>query len=149
MKRPSTATAAPPLIAPGSHVSLSFNVPFASQLAGPEPEDIIYASPGATARWTHPEKTAGDAPPHKLPVHVQNVENLRNMCKEITERYEGQIVATVVSSESKPANGVQKRVQVTNVCLSGPVEIVHQMRGKILTSTPIAMVCHCSASSLH
>jgi hypothetical protein len=141
MKRPSTGGAAPPSIQPGSQVTCSFNVPFASQLTGPDPAEVIYASPGAMARWTHPDGTAPDTPPHKLPVHVQNVENLRNMCKNMTEQSEGQLVATVVSSESKPVNGVQKRAQVTNVCLSGQVELVRQMRRQILNNIPIAMVC--------
>lgn len=147
MKRPSTATSAPPPIAPGSPVSLSFNVPFASQLAGPEPEDIIYASPGAMNRWTHPEKTAADAPPHKLPIHVQNVENLRNLCRDITDSSDGKVVAAVVSTESKPTiPGSQKRTQVTNVCLSGALEVVHQLRCNLLNATPIAMVGRCIAS---
>lgn len=144
IKRPSTATAAPPVIQPGTQVNLSFNVPFSSNLAGPDVDDIMYASPGATARWTHPEGTAEATPPHKLPVHAQNVENLRNSCKEVTETSEGRVVATVVSAESKPLPGLQRgplRALVTNVCLSGELEVVNQMRCKILNSTPISMVC--------
>jgi hypothetical protein len=144
IKRPSTANAPPPVIPPGTQVNLSFNVPFASNLAGPDVDDIMYASPGAKARWTHPEATAEGTPPHKLPVHAQNVENLRNSCREVTESSEGRVAATVVSAESKPLPGLQRgplRALVTNVCLSGELEVVNQMRCKILNSTPISLAC--------
>jgi hypothetical protein len=143
LKRPSTANAAPPVIQPGSQVHLSFNIPFASNLAGPEIDDIIYASPGAKARWSHPEGAAVDAPVHKLPVHTENVDNLRAMCREVSEQTEGRVAATVVSAESKPLPGLQRgplRALVSNVCLSGELELVHQMRCKILNSTPISLV---------
>jgi hypothetical protein len=143
MKRPSTATAPQPVIPPGTQVNLSFNVPFASNLAGPDVDDIIYASPGAKARWTHPEGTAEGTPTHRLPVHAQNVENLRSMCKEITDQNEGRVVATVVASELKALPGLHrgpKKTLVTNVCLSGEVEMVSTIRCRILNSTPISMV---------
>ncbi|KAF2262164.1 hypothetical protein CC78DRAFT_468652 [Lojkania enalia] len=142
IKRPSTASAAPPVIPPGTQVNLSFNVPFSSNLAGPDVDDIIFASPGATARWTHPEGTAESLPPHKLPVHAQNVENLRTACREVTEQTDGRVSATVVSAESKPLPGLQRgplRALVTNVCLSGELEAVNQMRCKILNNTPISL----------
>ncbi|KAF2279214.1 uncharacterized protein EI97DRAFT_412044 [Westerdykella ornata] len=145
MKRPSTASAPSgpsAAIPPGTHVNLSFNVPFSSNLAGPDVEDIIWASPGAQARWTHPEGTPDNTPIHKLPVHAQNVENLRLMCRDLTEASDGRIVATVVSAESKPLPGLQRgplRALVTNVCLSGEVELVNQTRSRILATNPIAM----------
>ncbi|KAL1608060.1 hypothetical protein SLS60_002999 [Paraconiothyrium brasiliense] len=142
IKRPSTATSAPPVIPPGTQVNLSFNVPFASNLAGPDVDDIMYASPGAKARWTFPEGTAEGTPVHKLPVHAQNVENLRIMCREVQEQTEGRVAAVVVSAESKPLPGLQRgplRALVTNVCLSGELEIVNQMRCKVLNSTPISL----------
>ncbi|KAF2245547.1 hypothetical protein BU26DRAFT_521973 [Trematosphaeria pertusa] len=142
IKRPSTATAAPPVIPPGTQVNLSFNVPFSSNLAGPDVDDIMYASPGAKARWAHPEGTAEGTPAHKLPVHVQNVENLRVLCREVSEQTDGRVAATVVSAESKPLPGLQRgplRALVTNVCLSGELEVVNQMRCKILNSTPISL----------
>ncbi|KAF2732141.1 hypothetical protein EJ04DRAFT_441596 [Polyplosphaeria fusca] len=142
IKRPSTASAAPPVIPPGTQVNLSFNVPFSSNLAGPDVNEIMYASPGAKARWTHPEGAAEGMPPHKLPVHAQNVDNLRNMCREVTEQTDGRVAATVVSAESKPLPGLQRgplRALVTNVCLSGELEAVNQMRCKLLNSTPISL----------
>jgi hypothetical protein len=143
VKRPVTAAAPPPVIPPGTQVNLSFNVPFASNLAGPDIDDIMYASPGAKARWSHPDGTAEGSPTHKLPVHAQNVENLRGLCREVSEQTEGRVAATVVSAESKPLPGLQRgplRALVTNVCLSGELEIVNKMRCTILNSTPISLV---------
>lgn len=143
IKRPSTATSAPPVIPPGTQVNLSFNVPFSSNLAGPDPDDIMWASPGAKARWTMPDGTAEATPTHKLPVHAQNVDNLRALCRDVSEQTEGRVSATVVSAESKPLPGLQRgplRALVTNVCLSGELEIVNSMRCKILNSTPISLV---------
>jgi hypothetical protein len=143
IKRPSTATSAPPVIPPGTQINQSFNVPFSSNLAGPDPDDIMWASPGAKARWTFPEGTAEGTPTHKLPVHAQNVDNLRALCREVGEQTDGRVAATVVSAESKPLPGLQRgplRALVTNVCLSGELEIVNSMRCKILNSTPISLV---------
>ncbi|KAI2475446.1 kh domain protein [Pyrenophora tritici-repentis] len=143
IKRPSTATtSAPPVIAPGTQVNLSFNVPFSSNLQGPDPDDIMWASPGAKARWTHAEGTAEGTPTHKLPVHAQNVDKLRNLCREVSEQTDGRVSAVVTSAESKPLPGLQRgplRALVTNVCLSGELEIVNSMRCRILNSTPISL----------
>lgn len=149
IKRPATATSAPPVIPPGTQINQSFNVPFSSNLAGPDPDDIMWASPGAKARWTFPEGqgsaegTPTPTPTHKLPVHAQNVDNLRALCREVGEQTDGRVAATVVSAESKPLPGLQRgplRALVTNVCLSGELEIVNSMRCKILNSTPISLV---------
>ena len=118
-------------------------MPFSSNLAGPDPDDNMWASPGAKARWTHPEGTADATPTHKLPVHAQNVDNLRNLCREVSEQTEGRVSANVTSAESKPLPGLQRgplRALVTNVCLSGELEIVNSMRCRILNSTPISLV---------
>jgi len=137
-KRPSSAPS-------NAQVNLSFNVPFSSSLTGPDMDDIMWASPGATARWTHPEGTAEATPTHKLPVHAQNVDNLRNLCREVSEQTEGRVQATVTSAESKPLPGLQRgplRALVTNVCLSGESETVNAMRCQVLNSTPISLVRH-------
>lgn len=142
MKRPSAASASP-AIPPGSHANVSFNVPFASQLTGPDAPDVLYASPGAFARWTHPEGTPEDTPNHRLPVHAQNVENLRSMCRSIGESSDGRITASVISSEPKPLPGLQRGplgALVTNVCLSGDYETVTKIRGNILKESPISLV---------
>ena len=43
---------------PGGHlVNISFNVPFNSNLPGPDKEDVLYSSLGAFQKWTHPDGT--------------------------------------------------------------------------------------------
>lgn len=144
VKRPSNAAAVTPTITPGTWVNLSFNVPFASNLAGPDADDVIYASPGAFARWVRQEEAPDGAlppPTHTLPVHVANVENLRALCKHLSASTNGQLEATVVSSEPKPLPGLQRvTTLVTNVCLSGEAEQVRQTRCQILNETPISLV---------
>src|SRR5262249_35017646 len=67
------------------NVTLSFNVPFNHRLAGPKPEDIIYATPGAFARWTHPQDPSRQEPPeiHDLPIHRQNVAQLQALLQQM------------------------------------------------------------------
>jgi hypothetical protein len=131
---------------PGHLVNLSFNIPFASNLSGPDPDSVIYASPGAYARWTHPQNSTNPdslPPNHELPVHARNVDNLRSLCKVITEASSGQIQATVTSAKPKPVPGMQRgplNTLVTNVCLSGDSDLVYKMRAKILNETPITLV---------
>jgi hypothetical protein len=126
-----------PILSPtsgDSTIHYSFNVPFASDLAGPNTEDILYATPGAVLRWTHPEDAPDDVPIHELPVHAQHVMNLRKLCKDLTSG-PLPIEAYVKSSEPKRVKG-----QVTNVCLSGSPELVHKSRETILNDTPLALV---------
>ncbi|KAF2760628.1 KH domain-containing protein [Pseudovirgaria hyperparasitica] len=133
-----------PAVSPGTPVTLSFNVPFNSNLAGPEPDDIIYSSPGAFRRWTHPEGTPEDTPNHRLPVHIENIDALRSLCKEIADSSDGRIQATVLSSEPKPLPGFQRgplRTSITNVCISAEVELAQSIRGRIMTQTPISLQC--------
>jgi hypothetical protein len=127
-----------------STVHLSFNVPFSSNLAGPDGDDILHASPAALERWLHPEGTPEDTPTHKLPVHVQNVEALRKLCRDMCEGNESRhLEAAVTSSEPKTLPSLHQRPLkglITNVCLSGDRDIVQRMRGKILTETPVELV---------
>lgn len=128
---------ASPILSPTSAdtpIHYSFNVPFASDLAGPNVEDILYATKGAVERWTHPADAPDDVPIHELPVHAQNVTNLRKLCKDLTGG-PLPIEAYVKSSEPKRVKG-----QVTNVCLSGSPELVHKSRETILNDTPLALV---------
>ncbi|KAL9092123.1 MAG: hypothetical protein Q9165_004556 [Trypethelium subeluteriae] len=144
VKRSLGSSTLSPAPSPGSTINLSFNVPFASNLAGPEVDDIIHASPGAFARWTHPDGTAEGTPNHKLPVHVNNVETLRALCRQISDSSNGTLQATVTSSEPKPIPGVPRaplKTLVTNVCLSGEFELVNKCRGRILNDTPISLRC--------
>lgn len=98
-------------------IHYSFNVPFASDLAGPDTEEILHATTDAVIRWTHPEDAPDDVPVYELPVHAQNLAALRKMCKEITQSALP-IEAYVLSTVPKNARG-----QVTTVCLSGNPEI--------------------------
>jgi hypothetical protein len=125
-----------PILSPTeqSHIHYSFNVPFSSELAGPNTEDILYATNGAVLRWTHPEDAPDDVPIYELPVHAQNVMNLRKMCKELSTG-PLPVEAHVKSSEPKRVKG-----QVTNVCLSGSPELVHKSRETILNEIPLALV---------
>lgn len=141
--RPEIAALPRPAASSTGPRNLAFNVPFSSNLAGPEPEDVIHATPGSFTKWTHPEGTSEGTPNHKLPVHAQNVETLRTMCKTITEQSEGRLIATVTSAEPRPIPGLQvgtARSLVTTVCLSGDPQLVGRMRGRILNDTPIALV---------
>ena len=130
-------------------VNLSFNVPFASNLPGPDVEEILHASPKAVERWTFPEGTEEGTPIHKLPVHHGNVEQLRRQCRVMAEGTQGRVEATVTSSEPKPIPALQRspaKGLVTNVCVSGDADIVHKTRAKLLNETPIALVS-CTHSS--
>ncbi|CAG8961134.1 hypothetical protein HYFRA_00002677 [Hymenoscyphus fraxineus] len=129
---------ASPILSPtreDTHIHYSFNVPFSSDLAGPNTEDILYATNGAVLRWTHPEDAPDDVPVHKLPVHKQNEDNLRKLCEEIT--------ASPLTVEAYVRIAEPRRVkgQVTNVCLAGSPELVHKSRETILNDTPLALRC--------
>ncbi|CAL3965414.1 unnamed protein product [Diplocarpon coronariae] len=133
-----TLNGASPVLSPTqaeTPIHYSFNVPFASDLAGPNIEDILYATKGAVERWTHPSDAPDNVPIHELPVHAQNVSNLRQLCKELTSG-PLPIEAHVKSSEPKRVRG-----QVTNVCLSGSPDLVHKSRETILNDTPLALRC--------
>lgn len=143
MKRPMGPTPMSPMTASDAVVHLSFNVPFSSSLPGPDANEILHASPDALQRWTFPDGTDPTSPTYKLPVHINNVESLRRLCKIVSETSGGRVEAAVTSSEPKAAAALQRRPLkglVTNVCISGDAETVHKMRAKILNETPIALV---------
>jgi hypothetical protein len=115
-------------------IHYSFNVPFASDLAGPNTEDIVHATTDAVLRWTHAADAPDDVQVHELPVHGQNLASLGRLCRDLSIG-PLPIEAHVVSSY--PKNG---RGQVTTVCLSGSPELVHKSRETILNEIPISMV---------
>jgi len=133
------ATQGPPPIAappvPDGPIHYSFNVPFASDLAGPNTEDILHATTDAVLRWTHPEEAPDDVPVHELPVHAMNLAQLRQLCREITSNTLP-IEAHVLSTTPKNVNG-----QVTTVCLSGAPDLVQQTRETVLNHTPLSLRC--------
>lgn len=143
IKRPIVSSPMSPQTPVDSTVNLSFNVPFSSNLTGPDVEEILHASPEALRRWTFPSGTEEGTPTHKLPVHANNVEQLRRLCKILSDGAVARVEATVTSSEAKPIPTLQQRPLkglVTNVCVSGDADMVHKMRAKILNETPIALV---------
>lgn len=133
-----TGHGTPPILSPtvggDQTIYYSFNVPFASDVAGPNTEDIVYASPGSVLRWTHSEDAPDDVKVHELPVHAKHVADLKRLCRDISNG-PLPIEAHVKSSEPQRVRG-----QVTNVCLSGSPEMVHQTRETIFKQTPLALV---------
>ncbi len=112
----------------------SFNVPFASDLAGPDTEDILHATTDAVLRWTHPEDAPDDVPVHDLPIHAQNLANLGKLCNDISVsplEIEAHVITAV------PTNGSS---QVTTVCLVGVPDLVYRTRETILNETPLSLV---------
>lgn len=143
MKRPIGPTPVSPMTPSDAVVHLSFNVPFSSSLPGPDPDEILHATPDALQRWTFPERTDTASPTYKLPVHLNNIEALRRLCKSVSDTSGGRVEAVVTSSEPKTIPALQRRPLkglVTNVVVSGDAETVHKMRAKILNETPIALV---------
>jgi len=139
---PASANIGAPNHSEYSTVNLSFNVPFASSLPGPEPEEILHASPGAVQRWTFPAGTPEGTPIYKLPVHLQNEERLKSLCQYVSSSSGGRIEANVTSPEPNVAQVLHQKGQgrVTNVCISGDHDVVYKMRAKVLNETPIMMV---------
>lgn len=128
---------------PGHPINLSFNVPFNSNLPGPDKDEVLYSSRNAYQKWTHPEGAGEDIPNHALPVHTRNVETLRGLCRQMSEIHGERLQATVTSSKPKPVPGMQRgplTALVTNVCISGDSDVVHKLRAQILKDTPITLV---------
>jgi len=124
-----------PLMPGDSVVHYCFNVPFASDLAGPNTEDILHFTADAVLKWTHSADAPDDVPVHDLPVHTQNLANLRKMCQDITAGPQP-IEAHIMSCSVKNGRGPQ----VVTVCLSGPMELVYQQRERIFNELPISLV---------
>jgi len=132
------APGAPPLSpspAADTTIHLAFNVSLASDLAGPNTEEILHATGDSVLRWTHPGDAPDDIPIYELPVHTQNLANLQTLCRGITEG-PLPIEANVNLTTPKHAKG-----QVITVVLSGSPELVHKSRETILKDTPLALVC--------
>lgn len=134
---PQGASPIPPpnLPLPDATIYYAFNVPFASDLAGPDTEDILHANRDAVLRWTHPAEAPDDVPVHELPVHVTNLNQLHHICREITQN-PLPIEAHVISATPKNARGL-----VTTVCLSGAADLVYKTREAILNQTPLSLRC--------
>lgn len=138
MIQPSTKPTPTPVLQPvESTIHYSFNIPFASDLAGPNTEDILYATANAVLRWTHPEDAPDDIPVWKLPVHTSNIEILSKLCSDITD---GPLPVAASVANTIPKRPTASSTQVTTITLSGSPELVHKSRETILNDTPIALV---------
>ena len=125
---------------PGSHIALSFPVPINTSLAGPEAEEVLFATAGAHARWVHQDD---NLPVDQLPVHQQQVKRLLTLCNSISDLTGQRVIAEHKSDFPKPVAGLQRtqlKVPVHAVCLHGEVEAVNKMRAKILNEMPISLV---------
>ncbi|CAI4210552.1 unnamed protein product [Parascedosporium putredinis] len=102
----------PPIASPQGDATIhySFNVPFASDLAGPNTEDILHATTDAVLRWTHPEDAPDEVPVHELPIHSQNLANLQRLCRDLSAG-PLPVEAQVITTTPKNAKG-----QVTTRC---------------------------------
>ena len=142
LKRPPNGQPMSPMTPTDNIVHLSFNVPFSSSLPGPDPSEVLHGSPKAVERWTFPEDTEDGTVVHKLPVHHENVEQLRRMCRVISENRQARVEATVTSSEPKSIPSLSRPMKslITNVCLSGQEDMVQKTRQKILNESPIMLV---------
>jgi hypothetical protein len=127
-----------PLTSPAADATIhySFNIPFASDLVGPNTEDILHATTDAVLRWTHPEDAPDDVEVYELPAHAQNLANLRRLCRDLSG---GPLPIEAQVLISAPKNG--KSQQITTVCLTGSPELVNKSRETILNEIPISMVC--------
>jgi len=129
----------PPLSSPhaaDATIHCSFNVPFASDLAGPNTEDILHATRDAVLRWTHPADAPDDIGVHELPAHVDALNALIGLCGELTA---GPLPIEAHVLTTNPDNG--RSQQIVTVCLSGSPDLVHKSREAIFNDTPIGLRC--------
>ncbi|KAI0396373.1 hypothetical protein F5Y17DRAFT_118132 [Xylariaceae sp. FL0594] len=130
------APGAPPLSpspAADPTIHLAFNVSLASDLAGPNTEEILHATGDSVLRWTHPGDAPDDIPIYELPVHTQNLATLQTLCRNLTG---GPLPIEATVNLTRHAKG-----QVVTVVLSGTPELVHTSRETILKDTPLALRC--------
>lgn len=120
---------------PDAPIYYSFNIPFASELAGPNVQDILYSTSNeAVVRWTHPSHAADDVPVHELPFHTGNLAALRRICDGITQGplpVEAEVITTVS----------EKHGLITTVVLYGSTELVYKSRQTILNDLPHSTQC--------
>jgi hypothetical protein len=139
----SNAPAHLPLVAP---ITWCFNVPLNHNLTGPDPDQIIYSSQGATERWTFLKGTTpDDNTPNLLPVHRQNLENLSTLCTRMKSECQADAIVTVGrASNLAPLPGLQSTQTnnlVASVCVhSSQYDYVRKAREAVLNNSPITLV---------
>jgi hypothetical protein len=155
--------AQPPQFPPATPISWCFKVPLNHALAGPDPTKVIYATQGASQRWTRPETNGGagsddESAPEDclLPVHKEHIDDLRRRCARIEADSKVKAIVTVGRAATlgpvpfMPASSPAS--VAANVCLHGrDIEIVGEVREAILNGSPITLVCciPCSRVSGH
>ncbi|KAF8438753.1 hypothetical protein BGX38DRAFT_1097997 [Terfezia claveryi] len=130
-------TISPPLPDPRDPLHFCFPIPFRT-IPGPDQDDIVLATDGARERWLHPQDTPLTGT-HKLPVHQLNLDNLRKLCRDISNK--GTCKAFLTVSEPRAAMKRKKRGAVMNVSLAGDADVVYRVRGQILQSLPASLQC--------
>ena len=135
---PHHPTISPPLPDQGGPLHFCFPIPFRT-IPGPDQDDIILATDRARERWLHPQDTPLTGT-HKLPVHQRNLDNLRKLCRDISEG--GSCKASVTVSEPRATMKRKKRGAVMNVSLAGDPDVVYRVRGQILQSLPVSLVSY-------
>lgn len=148
-KRPSIDP--PPVANP--NVTLSFNVPFNHRLAGPKPEDVVYSTAGAFARWTHPPADSPNyvenAEVHDLPIHRQNVAQLQTLLQQM--ELQSGVSTFLKSSITEPNNDINSPLLsglVVTVSLHGDIHTVKLLRARILNELPITLVSEPTPAAL-
>ncbi|KAK6346791.1 hypothetical protein TWF696_006900 [Orbilia brochopaga] len=122
------------------NLSFSFCIETPS-LAGPDPKRIAFATPGAKERWLQPVGSdAANLPAYTLPYHRQNLDNLKRLCKSLSDGPE-HVVANAQINEQKPVAGKPRRSPVTTISLYGDPDVVLRTRGILLESVPLKLKC--------
>lgn len=116
-------------------IHCSFNVPFSSDLAGPNTEDILHATTDAVLRWTHSADAPDDIGVHELPAHAEGLNTLNKLCRDLTT---GPLPIEAHIRTSNP--DASKSQQIVTVCLSGSPDLVHKSREAIYNDLPISLV---------
>lgn len=115
-----------------------FNVPF-TNIPGPPREDIMYCTPGAVDRWTHPEGSPPDAPASALPVHKKAVDDLRAICRQHSDDIYCNVTVLESQGRTSSMSGRKQRGMVATVIMSGQEHSVVKMRERILQKAAIML----------
>jgi hypothetical protein len=144
-QRPPHTPTTPTQLPHATPISWCFKVPLNNTLIGPDPKQIIYASQGASERWTHQPGSPDDTPTHLLPVHQQHLDDLRNLCARMKTELGVEAIVTLGRANTlAPMPSLQPTQTnniVANVCVNGrDYDIVRRVREHILNQSPITMV---------
>lgn len=116
-----------------------FSIPF-SFIPGPDPDQIIAATSRAKQRWLYRLSSPPNPPTSRLPVHQKSIDDLKELCRTLSR---GSQIRTTVSVTEPPVESSSRKKQssVATLWLAGEPEEVLRVRGLVLHSVPVAMVC--------